>query len=230
MSNILLINSQDYDDDDMIAGNVIVDDNGHVQEITINVQEAERGPQGEGIIAGGNPGQIMVKQSPEDYDIAWENPLVTSVNGKTGGVVLNASDVGAMPDSTVIPKVNDGKLTVKRNGETITTFTANQKSDTVADINVPTKTSELENNSGFVEDPNYVHTDNNFNNGLKNKLSMLADIKYIGNNLSLRPNGTLDATDQSSPKQVYRGPNQPTSSDVLIWIDTSEVLTPTENG
>lgn len=45
-----------------------------------------------------------VEQAVEDY--METHPVdvpVDSVNGKTGNVVLNASDVGALPDSTVIP-------------------------------------------------------------------------------------------------------------------------------
>ena len=39
---------------------------------------------------------------------------------------------------------------------------------------IPTKTSDLTNDSDFVSDPNYVHTDNNFTNTLKNKLDGIA--------------------------------------------------------
>ena len=38
-------------------------------------------------------------------------------------------------------------------------------------VTIPTKTSELTNDSGFVTDPNYVHTDNNFTTAEKTKLS-----------------------------------------------------------
>lgn len=73
MSNILMINSQDYDDDDIIAGNVIMDDSGHLQEIIVNIQEAERGQRGVGIPSGGAPGQFMKKRSFEDFDVEWAN-------------------------------------------------------------------------------------------------------------------------------------------------------------
>ncbi len=35
---------------------------------------------------------------------------VSSVNGQTGAVVLGASDVGALPDSTVIPTVPSNEI------------------------------------------------------------------------------------------------------------------------
>ena len=68
---------------------------------------------------------------------------VTSVNSKTGAVVLNASDVGALPDDTVIPTVNDATLTIRRNGVDIGSFTANSANDVNIDINVPTDKSDI---------------------------------------------------------------------------------------
>lgn len=45
----------------------------------------------------------------------------------------------------------------------------------VVDIDVPTKTSELINDSNFVSDENYVHTDNNFTSEEKNKLNSIEE-------------------------------------------------------
>jgi hypothetical protein len=56
-----------------------------------------------------------------------------------------------------LPTVNDGKLTIQKNGETIDTFTANQKDDTTVNILVPTKVSDLINDTGFITD----YTDTN---------------------------------------------------------------------
>ena len=47
---------------------------------------------------------------------------VTSVNGQTGAVTIN------------IPTVNDAQLTIKRNGTSVGTFTANQS--TAAEVNI----------------------------------------------------------------------------------------------
>ena len=49
-----------------------------------------------------------------------------------------------------IPAVNDGTLTIQKNGTNVQTFTANQSSSVTANITVPTKVSELENDSGFI--------------------------------------------------------------------------------
>ena len=107
---------------------------------------------------------------------------VNTVNGKTGDVVLSASDVGALPDSTVIPTVYNGTLTIQKNGVTIATFTANSSENVTANIladtqlqadwnqtdteavdyikNKPTKLSDFSNDVGFIT--NIVNTLKNY--------------------------------------------------------------------
>src|SRR5574344_166357 len=46
--------------------------------------------------------------------------------------------------------VNDATLTIQKNGTTVKTFTANASSNVTANITVPTKVSELTNDSGFL--------------------------------------------------------------------------------
>lgn len=83
-------------------------------------------------------------------------PQTRTINGKglNSDVVLTAADVNALPASTVIPTVNDATLTIKKNGTTVTTFTANSAQNATADISVPTKVSDLTNDLDFVEESN----------------------------------------------------------------------------
>lgn len=48
-----------------------------------------------------------------------------------------------------IPTVNNGTLTIQKNGTKVQTFSANQSGNVTANITVPTKVGELENDSGF---------------------------------------------------------------------------------
>lgn len=48
------------------------------------------------------------------------------------------------------PTVNNATLTIQKNGTTVKTFTANSATNVTANITVPTKTSELTNDSGFI--------------------------------------------------------------------------------
>ena len=81
-------------------------------------------------------------------------PQTRAINGKrlNSDVVLTAADVNALPASTVIPMVNDGILTIQKNGTTVATFTANSTQNVAADISVPTKVSDLTNDLDFVEE------------------------------------------------------------------------------
>lgn len=54
-------------------------------------------------------------------------------------------------------------------------LTENDKKEIASKVAVPTKTSELENDSDFVSDANYVHTDNNYTKEEKTKLGSLAN-------------------------------------------------------
>lgn len=54
-------------------------------------------------------------------------------------------------------------------------LTENDKEEIASKVAVPTKTSELENDSDFVSDVNYIHTDNNFTTVEKKKLGSLAN-------------------------------------------------------
>lgn len=56
---------------------------------------------------GGTTGQVLAKKTGTNYDVEWQTVsgggAVDSVNGQTGTVVLDASDVGALPDTYTAP-------------------------------------------------------------------------------------------------------------------------------
>src|SRR5574344_1380503 len=60
------------------------------------------------------------------------------------------NDLSDKPTIPTIPAVNNGTLTIQKNGTTVKTFTANSSSNVTADITVPTKVSELTNDSGYI--------------------------------------------------------------------------------
>ena len=79
-----------------------------------------------------------------------------------------------LTDKPTPPTVGNATLTIQKNGANVQTFTANATSDKIANITVPTNTSDLTNDSDFVEDANYVHTDNNYTTAEKSKLAGIA--------------------------------------------------------
>lgn len=57
--------------------------------------------------------------------------------------VATSGSYADLSDKPTIPTVNNGTLTIQKNGENVATFTANQSTSKTANIEVPTKLSEL---------------------------------------------------------------------------------------
>lgn len=57
-----------------------------------------------------------------------------------------------LSDKPTIPTVNNATLTIQKNGTNVQTFTANASSNKTANITVPTKTSQLTNDSSFINE------------------------------------------------------------------------------
>ena len=55
-----------------------------------------------------------------------------------------------LANKPAIPTVNNATLTIQKNGTTVKTFTANASANVTANITVPTKVSELTNDSGYI--------------------------------------------------------------------------------
>lgn len=55
-----------------------------------------------------------------------------------------------LTNKPTIPTVNNATLTIQKNGSTVKTFTANASANVTANITVPTKVSDLNNDSGFI--------------------------------------------------------------------------------
>ena len=97
---------------------------------------------------------------------------------------------GDYDDLTNKPTIGNATLTIQKNGTNVQTFTANATSNKTANITVPTKTSDITNDSDFVSDANYVHTDNNFTTAEKSKLAGIA----AGAEVNVQANWTQTTT------------------------------------
>ena len=78
--------------------------------------------------------------------VAWDD--VT--NKPSFAAVATSGSYTDLSDKPTIPTVNNATLTIQQNGTTVDTFTANSSSDKTVNITVPTKTSDLTNDSGFL--------------------------------------------------------------------------------
>ena len=70
--------------------------------------------------------------------------------------VATTGDYGDLLNAPTIPTVNNASLTIQKNGADVATFTANASSNVTANLSIPTKTSELDNDAGFLTQHNPV--------------------------------------------------------------------------
>lgn len=84
---------------------------------------------------------------------------ITKLNGIATGAEVNVQSDWNVTDTTsdayiknkpTIPTVNNATLTIQRNSTSVGTFTANASSNKTINIAVPTATSDLTNDSGFI--------------------------------------------------------------------------------
>ena len=102
---------------------------------------------------------------------------VVSVNGMSGVVKLTYSDVNALSDATTATDIGALPDTTK----------------------IPSKTSDLTNDSNFAVDASYVHTDNNYTSAEKTKLSGIATSATANTILNLSGTLTTSWTGSAAP-------------------------------
>ena len=109
----------------------------------------------------------------------------------------NYSDLSGTP---TIPTVNNSTITIQKNGTTVDSFTTNTSSPKTIDISVPTNTSDLNNDSGFIN--NSVNNLTNYTPTSSLTILLAGKEKYI-------------------PQQTT-APSNPSEND--LWINTTNNL------
>lgn len=157
-------------------------------------------------------------------------------------------DLGGYAKTTDLPTkvsdlTNDGDGTtgskfateayVNTNGGKIDKIKVNGTEQTITnkavDITVPTKTSDLTNDSNFVSDASYIHTDNNYTTAEKNKLSGIVSGAQVNVIESIKVNGTaqtitdkaVDIAVPTNNNQLTNGAGYQTASEVQTAINSA---------
>ena len=98
--------------------------------------------------------------SSSDYATATQGGKAdTAVQPGDLATVATTGDYNDLTNKPTIPTVNDATLTIQKNGTSVATFTANASSGVTANITVPTATSDLSNDSGFITSSDIPVTD-----------------------------------------------------------------------
>lgn len=135
-----------------------------VDDLTYYTKTEDLPPVNDGTLAirqnGIDVGYFSANQSENSY-IDIQTPTKTSNLTNDGN--------GVSPFATeYYVNTNAGKIDkIQKNGVDLPIV------NKIVNISVPTKTSDLTNNSNFVSDANYVHTDNNFTNSDLDKLNSI---------------------------------------------------------
>lgn len=165
--------------------------------------------------------------STNDYTTEEKTKLSNIEEGAQVNVIetinINGTEASISGKKASI-NIEAGKIDViKVNG------VAQEIKDKAVDIDVPTKTSELENNSNFVVDANYVHTDNNYTTTEKNKLKDIAanaqvnviETIKVNNAIQTITNKSVDITVPTNNNQLVNGAGYQNASEVQGLINTA---------
>lgn len=126
--------------------------------------------------------------------------------------LATVATTGAYSDLTgtpTIPTVNNATLTIQRNSTTVDTFTANSATDKTVNIAVPTATSDLTNDSGYITNTDYASA----NTG---------GVIKVGTGLSIDANGVLSSNGLTSV-DWSDVTNKPTN--VSYWTNDAGYIT-----
>jgi hypothetical protein len=152
------------------------------------------------------------EESLNEYDSITQILVdVTNLKNDCEGIKQDCQDI-----EESLPTVYDSTLTIQVNGSDLQTFTANDDTDKTANIIVQTKTSDITNDSDYVSDASYVHTDSNFTVSEKTKLSGIES----GAEVNVQSDWTQ--ADSSADDYIKNKPNIP---DVSDYYDKTEMDT-----
>lgn len=106
------------------------------------------------LVAGSNvtltPDATNDKITIAATDTVYTHPASHAASMITGlATVATSGKYSDLSGTPTIPTVNNATLTIQKNGTNVATFTANSSTNATANITVPTKTSDLTNDSGF---------------------------------------------------------------------------------
>ena len=187
------------------------------------------------IAEGGEPNVIeTVKVNGTALTPDAEKAVNIDLSGyaKTTDLPTKVSDLTNDGDGTTGSKFAT-EAYVDTNGGKIDKIKVNGTEQTITnkavDITVPTKTSDLTNDSNFAVDANYVHTDNNYTTAEKNKLSGIAAGAQVNKIESIKVNGTaqtitskaVDITVPTNNNQLTNGAGYQTASEVQTAINSA---------
>lgn len=134
---------------------ILEEDNSVIEEGNGIIEESPSSPAPVSLTLGGLDNVDDIVDIPSNKDV-----ILVQKAGSTEWTKEDKAISETIPEA---PK--DGKQYARQDGS--------WSEVKATSVDVPTKLSQLENDADYVQDPNYVHTDNNFSTSLKDQLSDL---------------------------------------------------------
>ena len=169
---------------------------------TVTVEGAENGQHQQLTITvtGGDDENFLNERGLTHF---WENVDNIKQDKLTAGTNITISANNTSSASQ--PTVNNGQLTIQKNGTNVTTFTANQSSNATANITVPTTVAELSDASTYV-------TQNSLATQLANKQNVLT------------AGGHINITDSTIKAVDYVHSDNPVSTSQVTPVVTNNMI------
>ena len=168
---------------------------------TVTIHQAEIDPGPLTItVTGGDDQNFLNERGLTHF---WENIDNIKQDKLKAGTNITISANNTISASQ--PTVNNGTLTIQKNGTNVTTFTANQSSNATANITVPTTVAELSDASSYV-------TQNNLATQLANKQNVLT----AGDHINIT-DSTIKAVD-------YVHSDDPVSTSQVTPVVTNDMI------
>lgn len=155
-----------------------------------------------------------VSELTNDAGYITSSALTPYVLSEDLASVATSGSYNDLSNKPTIPTVNNATLTIQKNGTTVKTFTANASSNVTANITVPTKTSDLTNDSGYTTNVGTVTSVNN--------------VSPVNGNVTLTiPAAQVQAnwneTNTSSKAYIQNKPTIPTVNNATLTITQDNV-------
>ena len=168
---------------------------------TVTIHQAENGPGPLTITVTGADDQNFLNERGLAH--FWDNVDNIKQDKLKAGTNITISANNTISASQ--PTVNNGQLTIQKNGTNVTTFTANQSSNATANITVPTTVAELSDASTYV-------TQNNLSTQLANKQNVLT------------AGGHINITDSTIKAVDYVHSDNPVSTSQVTPVVTNDMI------
>ena len=168
---------------------------------TVTIHQAEIDPGPLTItVTGGDDENFLNERGLTHF---WENVDNIKQDKLTAGTNITISANNTISASQ--PTVNNGQLTIQKNGTTVNTFTANASGNVTANITVPTTVAELSDASTYV-------TQNNLSAQLANKQNVLT------------AGGHINITDSTIKAVDYVHSDNPVSTSQVTPVVTNDMI------